>query len=335
MHDYYPLPEITRRAIFIPVMTESTSPMKVFEPRLVRAHRTRAAERLAEHDFLFRAVAERLADRLSDVKRTFPLALDLGCHGGEFGKIVGPRGGIEWLIQCDPSAAMARRAGGMALTAEADALPFGEGKFDLIVSNMSLHWVNDLPGALIQIRRALKPDGLFLAALAGGGTLGELRGALLEAETELAGGASPRVSPFIDLRDAGALLQRAGFALPVADGDLIPVRYENALKLMTDLRGMGEANALAIMPRNFSRRDVIMRAAEIYRERHEGPDGRIPASFQIVYLTGWAPDPSQQKPLKPGSATTRLADALGAEEKSTGDKAQPLGDNWAGGEGCE
>jgi SAM-dependent methyltransferase len=301
--------------------------MKIFEPRLVRAHRTRAAPRLADYDFLFREVAERLADRLSDITRKFPLALDLGCHGGEFGEIVGPRGGIETLIQCDPAPAMARRAGGLALAADADALPFGEGKFDLIVSNMSLHWVNDLPGALIQIRRALKPDGLFLAALAGGGTLGELRGALLEAETELAGGASPRISPFVDLRDAGALLQRAGFALPVADGDLIPVRYENALKLMADLRGMGEANALAAMPRYFTRRNIILRAAEIYRERHEGPDGRIPASFQIVYLIGWAPDPSQQKPLKPGSATTRLADALGAEEKSTGDKARPLRDN--------
>jgi SAM-dependent methyltransferase len=301
--------------------------MKVFDPRLVRAHRGRAVARLTEYDFLFREVAERLCDRLSDVKRTFPLALDLGCHGGEFGQTVGGRGGIETLIQCDPSVAMARRAGGSALVADADALPFGEGKFDLIVSNMSLHWVNDLPGALIQIRRALKPDGLFLAALAGGGTLGELRGALLEAEMELAGGASPRVSPFIDLRDAGALLQRAGFALPVADGDLIPVRYENAFKLMTDLRGMGEANALVAAPRHFTRRNIMLRAAEIYRERHEGPDGRIPASFQIVYLTGWAPDPSQQQPLRPGSAEARLADVLGGEEKTAGDKARPLRDN--------
>lgn len=287
--------------------------MKVFEPHLVRKHRARAAARLAEHDFLFRAVAERLADRLLDIKRRFPLALDLGCHCGEFGEIVGTRGGIETLVQCDPSPDMARRAGGLAFAAEPEALPFGEGRFDLIVSDMSLHWVNDLPGALIQIRRSLKPDGLFLAALAGGGTLGELRAALLEAEMELAGGASPRVSPFVDLRDAGALLQRAGFALPVADGDLIPVRYENALRLMADLRGMGEANALAAMPRYFTRRDVILRAAEIYRERHEGPDGRIPASFQIVYLTGWGPDPSQQKPLKPGSAEASLADALGAK----------------------
>jgi SAM-dependent methyltransferase len=273
-------------------MTESTSPMNIFEPRLVRAHRTRAASRLDEYDFLFREVAERLADRLSDTTRTFPLALDLGCHGGEFGEIVGTRGGIKTLIQCDPAAAMARRAGGLALAAEADALPFCVGKFDLIVSNLSLHWVNDLPGALIQIRQALKPD--------------------------------PRVSPFVELRDAGALLQRAGFALPVADGDLIPVRYENALRLMADLRGMGEANALAAMARHFTRRDIVMRAADIYRERHEGPDGRIPASFQIIYLTGWAPDPSQRKAAAPGSATTRLADALGTTEKSAGDKAKPV-----------
>lgn len=292
--------------------------MRVFEPSLVRAHRTRAAARLDDHDFLFRVVAERLADRLLDVKRRFPLALDLGCHGGEFGRIAGSRGGIETLVQCDPAPAMAQRAGGLAVATELDALPFAEARFDLIVSNMSLHWVNDLPGALVQIRRALKPDGLFLAALAGGGTLAELRAALLEAEAETAGGASPRISPFVDLRDAGALLQRAGFALPVADGDLIPVRYENALRLMADLRGMGEANALTAMARHFTRRDVILRAAQIYQERFGGADGRMPASFQIVYLTGWAPDPSQQKPAPRGSATVPLTEAL---------KSTPPGDS--------
>lgn len=205
---------------------------------------------------------------------------------------------------------MAARGGGPAVAAEMDSLPFAAGRFDLAISNMSLHWVNDLPGTLIQIRRALKPDGLFLAALAGGGTLGELRAALTEAELEITGGASPRVAPFVDLRDAGALLQRAGFALPVVDGDVITVRYENALRLMADLRGMGEANAMIAMPRSFTGRQVLLRAAEIYQARHAGPDGRIPATFQIVYLTGWAPDPSQQKPAKPGSATARLADAL-------------------------
>ncbi|UCH74265.1 MAG: methyltransferase domain-containing protein [Rhodospirillales bacterium] len=285
----------------------------VFDSRLVRAHRERAAPGLADHDFLFREVAERLADRLLDINRSFPLALDLGCHCGEFAALVGGRGGIETLIQCDPAPAMARRAGGLAVAAEADALPFRDGIFDLIVSILSLHWVNDLPGALVQIRRLLKPDGLFLTALPGGGTLGELRAALTAAELEIAGGVSPRIAPFVDLRDAGALLQRAGFALPVADSDTITVRYENPFRLMADLRGMGETAAMRGMPRHFTRRDVILRAAETYRQHHEGADGRIPATFQIVWLTGWAPDPSQQKPARPGSATARLADILRAE----------------------
>lgn len=306
----------------LPPMSD-VPPMEIFDRRLVRAHRERAAGGLAAHDFLFREVAERLADRLLDVKRVFPLALEIGCHGGEFAAILDGRGGIETLVQCDPAPAMARRAGGLALAAEADALPFAESRFDLVVSNFSLHWVNDLPGALVQIRRALKPDGLFLAALPGGGTLGELRAALTEAETEITGGARPRVAPFLDIRDAGGLLQRAGFALPVVDGDTIIVEYDNALKLMADLRGMGETNALAGAHRGFTRRDVMMRAAAIYRERHAGPEGRVPATFRIVYLTGWAPDPSQQKPLRPGSAKTRLADALGVAEHPAGEKAGP------------
>jgi SAM-dependent methyltransferase len=297
-------------------MSNPGSPLPIFAPHLVRAHRERAAPGLADHDFLFREVAERLADRLLDIKRSFPLALDIGCHGGEFARIVGGRGGIETLVQCDPSLAMVQRAGGLAVAAEVDALPFREGVFDLVVSVLSLHWVNDLPGALAQIRRVLKPDGLFLAALPGGGTLGELRAALTEAELEVAGGASPRVAPFVDLRDAGALLQRAGFALPVADADPIAVRYENMFRLMADLRGMGETAAMTDAPRNFTRRAVIMRAAEIYRQRHEGADGRIPATFQIVWLTGWAPDASQQRPAQRGSATAQLADALKAEKEA-------------------
>ncbi len=291
-------------------MSTTESPPPVFDPHRVRLHRERAAPSLAAHDFLFREVAERLADRLLDIKRRFPLALDLGCHGGEFARIVGDRGGIETLLQCDPAPAMARRAGGLALAAEADALPFRDGVFDLVISVMSLHWVNDLPGALVQIRRLLKPDGLFLAAVPGAGTLGELRAALTEAELEVAGGASPRVAPFVDLRDAGALLQRAGFALPVADADAIEVRYADAFRLMADLRGMGETAAMTGGPRRFTRRAVILRAAEIYQARHRDAAGRIPATFQIVWLTGWAPDPSQQQPARRGSATARLADAL-------------------------
>jgi len=307
--------------------SQDSAAARVFDPRLVRAHRDRAAAGLPRHDFLFREVAERLADRLLDVTRSFPVALDIGCHGGLFAEVAGRRGGVETFVRFDPSPSMAARCGGLAVAAEADALPFPEGLFDLAVSSLSLHWVNDLPGALIQIRRVLKPDGLFLAALPGGGTLGELRAALTEAELELTGGAHPRVAPFVDLRDAGALLQRAGFALPVVDGDTITVRYESALRLMADLRGMGEANAMVAMPHGFTRRAVLLRAAEIYQARHGGPDGRIPATFQIVYLTGWAPDSSQQKPARPGSATARLADALGTDEKPAGDNVPPFSEN--------
>lgn len=310
-------------------MQQDSAAANVFEPRLIRAHRERAATGLDGHDFLFREVAERLADRLLDMTRSFPFTLDIGCHGALFREVAGSRGGIETFVHCDPAPGLAARAGaiGLAAAAEAEALPFADGIFDLVVSNMSLHWVNDLPGALIQIRRSLKPDGLFLAAIPGGGTLGELRSALTEAETEVTGGASPRVAPFVDLRDAGALLQRAGFALPVVDGDTVTVRYENALRLMADLRGMGETNALAAMPRHFTPRQVLLRAAEIYQSRHAGPDGRIPATFQIIYLTGWAPDPSQQQPLRPGGAATRLADALNTEELPAGDKAPPFSEN--------
>ncbi len=308
-------------------MQHDPSPAQLFDPRLVRAHRERAAVTLPRHDFLFREVAERLADRLLDVTRRFPVALDLGCHTGLLAATVGARGGVETWLQCDPSPAMAARAGGLSVAAEPDALPFAEGRLDLVASCLSLHWVNDLPGALLQARRALKPDGLFLAALPGGGTLGELRAALTEAELEVSGGASPRISPFVDLRDAGALLQRAGFALPVVDGDAITVRYENAFRLMQDLRGMGESNALAAMARGGTRRSVLTLAAEIYQARHGGPDGRIPASFRIVYLTGWAPDPSQQQPVRRGSATARLADALDSEERPAGEKPPPFSEN--------
>jgi len=300
--------------------------MSVFNRRAVRAQRDRAAARLADHDFLFVDAAERLADRLDDITRTFPLALDLGCHGGELGRTLAGRGGMETLIQADLSPAMAGRAaddGGPALALDEEALPFGDGCFDAVLSNLSLHWVNDLPGALIQIRRALKPDGLFLASVLGGETLVELRAALYKAETELEGGLSPRFSPLIDVRDLGNLLTRAGFALPVVDSETVTVSYDNPLKLMRDLRGMGETNANKDRRRTFSRRATMMRAAELYMSDHAGPDGRVPASFEILTMTAWAPDPSQQKPLKPGSAEGRLADALGTDEIPGGEKAKP------------
>jgi SAM-dependent methyltransferase len=303
-----------------------TDSMNVFDRRLVRRHRDRAAAHLDGHDFLFREVAEQLADRLDDVTRKFPLALDLGCHGGEIAAALRGRGGIETLVQCDLSAAMARRAaanGRPALVADEELLPFAPESFDLVISDLSLHWVNDLPGCLLQVRQCLKPDGLFLAAMLGGDTLYELRQSLMEAELAEAGGVSPRVSPFADLRDAGGLLQRAGFALPVIDGDRLTVSYADIVKLMHDLRGMGEGNAVRERTGRSMHPALAARADEIYRRRFGDAEGRLAATFQIIYLTAWAPAAGQQRALAPGSARARLADALGAVEISAGDKARP------------
>ncbi len=209
---------------------------------------------------------------------------------------------------------------GLAIASDEESLPFAPATFDLIISCLSLHWVNDLPGALIQARRCLKPDGLFLAAMFGRDTLVELRRALIEAELAESGGAGPRISPFTDVRDAGALLQRAGFALPVVDMDAITVSYRSALDLMRDLRGMGEANAAVERRRSFTRRSTILRAAAIYADQHADSSHRIPATFQVLTLTGWAPDPAQQKPLRPGSAVHRLAAALDSHEVRVGEK---------------
>ena len=287
-----------------------TEPIAVFDRHAVRRHRDRAAPGLSAHDFLFCEVAERLAERLDDVTRRFPLALDLGCHTGELGRRLAGRGGIERLVQGDLSPEMAARAGPLALAADEESLPFAEGSLDLIMSNLALHWVNDLPGALIQIRRALKPDGLFLAAMIGGASLVELRDCLLAAELEQEGGAGPRVSPFADVPDAGALLQRAGFALPVVDSDRITVTYPHALALMADLRGMGESNALTDRRRRFTRRSTLYAAAKAYEERFADAEGRIRASFEILYLTAWAPHDSQPRPATRGSGRVDLGAAL-------------------------
>ncbi len=297
-----------------------------FDRSLLRRRRERAAARLAAHDFLIREAAERLADRLDDVRRKFPLALDLGCHTGQLGAVLKGRGGIEHLVQCDPSPAMARRAaanGQPAIAGDEEFLPFGGGRFDLVMSCLNLHWVNDLPGALLQIRHALKPDGLFLAVLFGLGSLGELRDCLIAAEAELKGGASPRVSPFADARDGAALLLRAGFALPVADVETVSVTYPDALALMHDLRGMGESSALQARSDRYVGRELFARAAALYAQRHADRDGRVPAQFRLLFLTGWAPHDSQQQALRPGSAQQRLARALDTVERKSGEKARP------------
>jgi NADH dehydrogenase [ubiquinone] 1 alpha subcomplex assembly factor 5 len=293
----------------------------LFDRRAVRRQRERAAATLPAHDFLFREAAARLVERLDEVRRTFSMALDLGGHGGVLGEALRGHGGIATLVETDLALALARRGRALRVVADEEFLPFAPGTFDLVLSCLSLHWANDLPGALLQLRHALKPDGLLLVSLLGGDTLHELRRALLEAEAEAAGGASPRVSPFADMREAGALLQRAGFALPVIDADTVTVSYPDALALMRDLRGMGEANALSERRRSFSRRDVLLRAAERYQALFADAAGRVPATFRIVTLTAWAPHAAQPKPLRPGSAAGRLAAALGSVERPAGDKA--------------
>ncbi len=302
--------------------------MLVFDRDLVRRRRERAARDWNGAAFLKREIAGRLVERLDDVRRTFPLAVDLGCHGGEIGAaLMRPdgirRGGIGTLMALDGALEFARRAAanGPAVVADEELLPLAPASVDLVLSAMALHWVNDLPGALTQICRALKPDGLFLAALLGGETLWQLRQALAQAESDVAGGLSPRVSPFAQLRDAAGLLQRAGFAMPVADTETIEVRYADALALMRDLRAMAESNAVRERRMVLTRREVLARAAAIYEARHAGPDGRVAASFEVLYLHGWAPHAAQPRPLRPGTATTRLADALGTIERPAGEKA--------------
>lgn len=295
-------------------MTETvqsrTQPM-VFDRVALRMRRTRAAPRLAEVDFLVRAAADRLLERLDDLRRTFPVAVQLGCHTGQLASVLRGSARIGRLIQADLAYALVSRAEGVRLVGDEEALPFGRSCLDLVLSCFSLHWVNDLPGALAQIRYALKPDGLFLAAMPGGTTLAELREALMRADLEVVGGAGPRVLPFVDVRDAGMLLQRAGFALPVVDVDTITVTYDHPLRLMQELRAMGEANALSERGRRPLRRASLGRACEIYRELFGTRDGRVPATFQILMLSGWAPDPSQPKPIRRGSGQTNLAEALG------------------------
>jgi NADH dehydrogenase [ubiquinone] 1 alpha subcomplex assembly factor 5 len=263
------------------------------------------------------------ADCLDDIRRQFPLALELGCRTGQMAEILQGRSGIETLVQSDLSQAMASRAkdgtSPLAIAADEEALPFAEQSFDLVFSCLALHWVNDLPGALIQIRRALKPDGLFLAAFLGGATLTELRAALLDAETELEGGASPRVSPFADVRDGGDLLQRAGFALTVANTETLEVSFPGPAALLADLRGMGETNTTLQRRRSFTRKSTMARALALYQERHGDSDGRITATFEIIFLTGWAPGPGQSQPLAPGSGEVSLTEALGSNGDSGGD----------------
>src|SRR5258708_4844230 len=291
----------------------------IIDRDLLRA-RLRRARALGPSTFLAERVAEDLADRLASVLRSFPCGLDLATPTEAVRRALARSGKVGTIIAAHPLVGDAPAAG-LAVAADAEALPFRDGALDLVVSGLALHFVNDLPGALVQIRRALKPDGLLVAALLGGDTLTELRAAFAAAEAEMDGGLSPRVLPFADLRDLGSLLQRAGFALPVTDVDRLTVRYASPLALMHDLRRMGATNPLIDRSRRPLRRATLLRMLEVYAARFADPDGRIRATFEIVWLAGWAPHESQQQPLAPGSARTRLADALGTKERSAGEKA--------------
>jgi SAM-dependent methyltransferase len=276
--------------------------------RLERALRTFVAERGA--DFLLRRAAGDLADRLLLVKREFPVAVDLGTPGPHAALVLAGDRRIGFVLRAAPTASAAGEGAYPRIVADDERSTLADASCDLIVSLLALQGVNDLPGALIQIRRALRPDGLFLGCMMGGESLNELRQCLTAAESEILSGASPRVAPFADVRALGALLQRAGFALPVVDLDRAVTRYADMLALTRDLRAMGATNALIARSRAPLRRDVLVRAGQIYAERFADSDGRLRATFDMVWLAGWAPHESQQKPLKPGSAKMRLADAL-------------------------
>ena len=285
----------------------------------MRQRRNRAANNLHDYDFLLQRAVDDLLDRVESIRRDFPRTLVLG-GGGAVGRALPDRPGaaakIGQLVETDFADRLAPD-----ICVDEEVLPFADESFDLVLSPLTLHWVNDLPGALIQINRALKSDGFFACAVIGGASLKELRQSLMAAETELYGGAAARVSPFADTVDMAGLLQRAGFAMPVTDVDRVTVRYGQAFALMRDLRGMGETSALTDRPRSLRGKRFFARMAELYSERFSDTDDKIRASFEIIHAGGWAPHPDQPRPKRPGSATVRLADALGVQESSAGEKA--------------
>jgi SAM-dependent methyltransferase len=292
----------------------------LFDRSLLRVKRRRARA-LGPATFLLDHAATELGERLSAVLRQFDIVVDVGTPTHAVRRVLKASGKTGMIVAAVTDADGLDNSF-LRVASDEEALPFADASLDLVVSALALQFVNDLPGTLIQIRRALKPDGLFMAALIGGDSLAELRAAFADAESEVEGGLSPRVAPFADVRELGALLQRAGFALPVVDSERLTVRYDSALALMRDLRRMGATNVMHERRRRPLKRATLQRMAEIYAERYADPDGRLRASFEIVWLSGWAPHESQQKPLKPGSATQRLADALGTREISTGEKPE-------------
>jgi SAM-dependent methyltransferase len=286
----------------------SASDIIIFDRTRVRRNRDRSLLHLKDHGFLLDWANTHITERLKDVKREFPVALQMGLRSKlkETAK-------IGMLIGMDSSEKM----DGLDVCADEEALPFADQSLDLIINTLGLHSTNDLPGALIQIKRALKPDGLFLGALFGGESLMELRESLMAAEIDMKGGASPRIFPFADKPQMGNLMQRAGFALPVIDSEIVTVTYPDMFALLKDIRLMGEGNAIIARDKKYPGREFFARAAAHYAENFSEADGRIRASFEVIFLIGWSPHASQQQPLAPGSAKTRLADALQTVEIKT------------------
>lgn len=302
-------------------MSATGSINEIFDRPLARARLERALRAFAADggaDFLLQRAAGELVDRLSLVKRKFGVAVDIGTPGPHAARALVGDARIGFVLRAAPTFAGIGEGCYARAVVDEERSPLAEASCDLIVSLLALQSVNDLPGALIQIRCALRPDGLFLGCVMGGESLNELRQSLTAAESEILSGAAPRVAPFADVRVLGALLQRAGFTLPVVDLDRAVTRYGDMLGLMRDLRAMGATNVLIARSRAPLRRDVLFRAAEIYAERFADADGRLRATFDLVWLAGWAPHESQQKPLKPGSAKMRLEDALRAQGKGGG-----------------
>jgi len=290
----------------------------IFDRTLLRRRRHRAAPAASRHDFLIARAAEDLIERLAIVRRQFAVAVNLGAHHGLLGTRLQSLPGVEVVVQMEAAGGLLQQCSGLRVQADEEALPFRNHSLDLVVSALALQLVNDLPGTLLQIRHALKPDGLLLAAMLGGATLHELRTAFFLAEEEVQGGASPRIAPFADVRELGALLLRAGFALPVADAQTVTVTYPDALALMRELKAAGASNVLLARHRRPLRRATLLRVVELYADRFGLPNGRVPATFEVVTLTGWAPHESQPQPLRPGSATVRLAEVLGTEKRRVG-----------------
>ena len=295
-----------------------SAPPRLFDRALLAARRNRAADNFAQAYFLRDRAIEDTLLTLSAINRQFDLALDMAAADGGFGRALAASevaSKIGLLIEGELSERMLAHASGRArLVMDEETLPFGDDTLGLVVSVLGLHTVNDLPGTLVQILRALKGDGLFIGSLFGGETLRELRGCLMDAEIEVRGGYGPRIAPFAEAPDLIDLMKRIGFAMPVVDSDRVTVSYEHPLRLMQEVRAMGESNVLVERPRMGLNRAILERAAALYFERFADAEGRITATFEIITLSGWKPHASQQKPLKPGSAKMRLADALGVKE---------------------